>query len=66
LYLSFQTLRLRLNMDPVTAFGVATAAIGLIPICGNALGFIETACKARNGAEVQVQRILMQKGVRSA
>ena len=45
------------------AFGVVATVVGLIPVCYSAFEYIETACRAKEGAQKQYQRILMQKGV---
>ena len=50
-------------MDPVTAFGVATAVIGLVPICANGYTFIEGICTAEKGVQKQLKKLLIQRRV---
>lgn len=50
-------------VDPVSAFGLATAIIGLVPICADGFTFIEGICKAQGGLGNQVIRIRGQKAV---
>ena len=51
-------------MDPATAFGVATAVVGLLPICANGCIFIEGLCHAKKGVQDQMIRIGAQRAVR--
>jgi hypothetical protein len=48
-------------MDPLSA---VTTVVGLVPVCFQAFEMVETACRAKEDAQKQYQRILMQKGVR--
>ncbi|KIW30087.1 hypothetical protein, variant [Cladophialophora immunda] len=45
------------------AFGIASAVFGLVPVCYQAFELVEAACTANEGAEKQVQRIRMQRGL---
>ena len=51
-------------MDPATAFGIATAVVGLVPICADGFAFIEGLCSATKGVQDQMIRLRMQRGVR--
>ena len=50
-------------MDPVSAFGIATGVIGLVPLCASGYTFIEGICQAHGGVQDQMIRIRMQRGV---
>lgn len=50
-------------MDPVSAFGIATGVIGLLPLCASGYSVIEGICKADGGVQDQMTRIQMQRGV---
>lgn len=49
--------------DPISAIGLATGIIGLVPICADGFTFIEGICKAQDGLGNQVIRIRGQKAV---
>lgn len=50
-------------MDPVSALGIATGVIGLVPLCASGFAFIEGICQAHGGVQEQMVRIYMQRGV---
>ena len=50
-------------MDPVSAIGIATAVVGLLPLCASGCSFIEGLCKAHGNLQEQMNRIRMQQAV---
>ena len=50
-------------VDPISAVGLVTGIIGLLPICANGFTFIEGICKAHGGVANHIIRIRGQRSV---
>ena len=52
-------------MDPVTAFGVAAAVVGLVPLCADGFEMIVKCIDAPKDARETFALVQVQAGVRS-
>ena len=54
---------LALVMDPITAFGVATGVIGLVPLCAQGFNMVKDCFRAPEGVQESMTQILLQRAV---